>query len=100
MATYQLEPRGGSRWRAFSVHLVIFVAGALLMMVFLNYGAVSERGSAKTSLLSAYGPPGSAMSRRGLYTSSPDGGECKQGLSQPPRKREKRAEHCSECPLN
>lgn len=77
MAAYQLvetRPAGGSRWRAFSVHLAIFAAGALLMMAFLNYEAVPDRSGGKLSVLSAQGPPGSSvMSRRGLYTSSSGG---------------------------
>lgn len=73
MAAYQLESalRGpGNRWRAFSVHLVIFAAGALLMMAFLNYGAAPEE---KSSVLVPGSPPGGGMSRRGLYTSSSAG---------------------------
>lgn len=48
--------------------LVIFAAGALLMMAFVSYGSVPDRSSAKLSVLTA-GP-----GRRGLYTTS-SGGE-------------------------
>lgn len=85
MAAYQLDTTRptGSRWRAFSVHLAIFAAGALLMMAFLNYEAMPDRsGAGKLSVLAAQGPPGSAsMSRRGLYTSG-SGGELTRGNAQ------------------
>ena len=84
MAAYQLDPTrvGGGRWRAFSVHLAIFAAGALLMMAFLSMGAVPDRSEgAKTSILSPGTPSGNGMSRRGLYTSS-SGGECSRAVQQ------------------
>jgi hypothetical protein len=76
MAAYQLESlRPAPRWRSLSVNLAIFAAGALLMLAFLNYGAMPERSApSKLSVLSANGPSGAVMSRRGLYTSSSSSG--------------------------
>lgn len=82
MESYRLESRSSVRWRSFSIHVAIFAAGALLMMCFLNYGAVPDRSASKLSILSASGPPGTSMSRRGLYTSS-SSGECGQQSAAP-----------------